>query len=263
MYSDQNLLSNPTKVDLITLVREVSSIENPTIITCRYEYYELLKTKDPHTIYIIIDPKGPIRAYYGTCPIVGHDIRSKYLVGFVPERPDLYVLWHVQTVDDHQVLHEICRYDNPMKAINAMHIYSCAGSNSSIHIKLYDMILHYINKDIALHQLIAGMFVAFNYSGDPRFQDMISTISTYIMYESNLQTNPDLPSRFKSELSRLKRSSSNSLFNEYYEIYDIILKCNFFKGDAYDLDKNEFIDLSKPISDICNIFYWSITQNNR
>lgn len=260
MYSTQNNLTNPTKVDLITLVREVESVENPTVVACTQRFYDLLKTRDPHTLYIITDT-DQIKMYIGDCVVLKEaKVSSEYVIGFDKEHPEQYILYHTQYVKDHRYLQAICRYDDPKKAIEAMHIYSASGYHSAIHLKLYEMILQYIDRQIPLHQLLIGIFVVFNFKDNPMFNSLVTTINTYLCYESNLQQNPDLPINFKEELSRLKEVKICPLMREYNELYNIIFKYNFFKGEKYDMNQHDIIDLAEPIEEICNIFCTSMVK---
>lgn len=240
MHSSNHNLNNPTSKISLDLLREVSSLKCPTVQPTKQVLYDLLETKDPHTIYVITDaPK--LKMYYGDKLIHNDDQRPQYLIG-QGRHPNEYVLYYsIPNWNDHIV--EICRFDDPQKALNTMAIYNHAGSHSTVDLEVYTMLKAYIDDEISINDLIIGCLVAFGYKDDPRTQDIIQKCNSFGVADR------DLPPMFRRELRGFRDNSSNALFKQYSAIYDIIVKYDFLKGPEYQ-SESDIPDLADVIKDI-------------
>lgn len=239
--TDQNL-NNPLRIGDIDLLREAESWRNPTVQLITQEEYDLLQTKDPLTIYVI-HGSNPHRMYLGDC-MIHEDSRScKYLVGM--DESKAYVLY--MSIRDNGIdkIVPISRYKNPQDAIDAMNMCHNAGSHQKTNMVLFNSIAAFIDNHISVNDLVIGVLCIFGYERDPRLQNIIEVAISFGVKSSKL----DIPVIFREELPSMGDRYENSLFDLYSDVYNIIVKYDFFKDERYH-NSCDKLDLSSPIYDI-------------
>lgn len=249
MKSTDYNLNDPFAIDSIHLQRTLDSSHYPNIEHVDQNFYDLIQVKDPNTVYIINDSTDG-RVYYGDILILKERNDVSYLIG--TDKNGNYVLYMNSVVGFNDKLIEICKYKDPQDAINSLNLFNNAGSHQPINLKIYSTIIPYIDNNISINDLILGIIVIFGFKNDPRFQYLIETSRQYIL-EVNGKIDKDLPPLWREELRHFKDRYPDSLFTYYSNIYDIMVKYNFFKDERYNLDINEHPDLSDVINDIIKV----------
>lgn len=257
MKSSDNNLNNPLKVDTIDLQREIPSWENPTICPCTQDFYDLIQTHEPNTMYIIIDKNI---AYLGDMLVTDHILSPKYTVGVDANDCNKYIIYFSYPDGLSYHMEEICSFNNPIIAMDYIHIATLAGSHNTFSIKLYHMIKSYIEENINCNELILGIFTLFGYRESPDFQAMVNTITTYTHGMKSINTDVkkdksrDIPQMLREDIRDWRDNDKNHMFVFYSSIYDVIVKYNFFSDKKYkDLDN---LNLSDPIKEIIKIFIY-------
>ena len=246
MKSTDHNLNNPLRIGTIDLMREVENWTLPNVSPVSQDFYDLLQTKDPNTIYIIKDSKDG-RMYFGDHLILKNKTILNYVLGIDNTSNAKYVLYMNQIYNFQDNLIEIARFEDPQIAINTLNLYNNIGSHNSIEIKLYNLLIMYIDESISLHNLITSILCVFGYSNDPRLQQVIETAITY--QQNNTKLFNEL---FIHVLGNYAKTSANELYKFYNDLYNIILKYNFFKDKKYHCSL-ENLDLSNIISEIINL----------
>lgn len=254
MKSTDHNLNNPLRIGNIDLAREAESWQLPNVLFVTQEFYDLIKIKDPLTIYKITDSKDQ-RMYYGDHRIDVEKIGIKYLIG-PSKKYGEYILYMNKIYDHNDHLIEIARYDDPQKAINAMILCNNAGNHTATDIKIYNAIISFIDEDISLHDLLISFLCIFGYKEDPRLQDVIETVISY--NDNNSRNFSDL---FRYEIVNYANTFDNPLYGLYSDFYNVIVKYDFFKDQKYHKGL-ESLDLSDVINDIISVV-WSRFDGNR
>lgn len=249
MKSTDHNLNNPTKVNVIELLREISSLSTPNIEIVSQKFYDLIQIKEPNTLYFINDSNPP-RIYFGEILISNDKCEGKYFIT-TGNRINEYDLYLKEEIYGNDKLIKICKYDDPQKAIDALNLYNNIGSHDKISISLYNILINYIDKDISLNDLLLGIFTIFGFKEDPRLQELIQLTFTY---EQNSNDKTDISPMLRCEIRNFRDKYPLSLYRIYSNLYDIIVKYYFFKDEKYHSDVN-FINLSEIIKDIINVFF--------
>lgn len=251
MRSTDHNLNNPLQVDTIKIFREKESAKYPGVIFTNQYMYDLIQTKDPFTIYKIIDADDG-RMYYGDTLIPKDKVKTQYLIGQSNVYGE-YILYMNKIEDYTDNLIIIAVFDNAQKAVNAMIRFNNIGNHSKIHMDLYEALLSYIDKELSMHDLLISILTIFDHREDPRLQELIELITSYDI--GNIKSkNLDLPLSVKTRFSDLENHKDNSLCKLYIEYYNIICKYDFFKSDKFNTTRDK-IDLSDPINDIINVLW--------
>lgn len=250
MKSTDYNLNDPFVIDSINLQRTLDSRHYPNIEHVNQNFYDLIQIKDPNTVYVINDATDG-RIYYGDILIPKERNDVSYLIG--NDKKGNYVLYMNRVVGFNDKLIEICKYKDPQDAINNLNLFNNSGSHQPMNLKIYTTIISYLNDNISINDMILGIIVIFGFKNDPRLQYLIETSRRYIM-EVNGKIDKDLPPLWREELRHFKDRYPDSLFIYYSDLYDIIVKYNFFKDDKYNLNVNEHPDLSDVINEIINMF---------
>lgn len=253
--TDQNL-NEPLRVGDIDLQKEVDSWRSAIVQVINQEVYDLMNYHDPLTIYVIHDAIDG-RIYLGDHLIQKDSISSKYLVGI--DNTNMQYVLYMNIVERHMDrLIPICRYNDPEAAFNAMLMATNAGSVDKIVLSLYSVIAAYIDGNVSIHDFIMGIISFGGYKNDPRLQMVIDIATNFGVH----QCREDLPVIFKEELSELDDRYDNGMFSIYSNIYNTIVKYNFFKDDKYH-NGFERLDLNQPITDIIKVLGFSSTSTYR
>lgn len=250
MKSTDHNLNNPTSVDLITLQKTAESWQYPTIWNGTEEAYKLIQIKDPFTYYIIDDPsnnpmKRP-RIYMGDHLIQICPDQVKYLIG-VNKHGDYEI--YMDTVSygcDHLI--PIRTYHSPQQAITDITFFNNVGSHTDYAIRSYRVLLSYINREISLNDALIGILVAFGFKESVEIQEVIQTGITYGCNHVDV----DLPVPYRDMLPVLRDHAKNFLVKKYSNLYDLMVKWNFFKDEKFK-DAQSGIDLSEEIRDITDV----------
>ena len=147
---------------------------------------------------------------------------------------------------------EICTYDNPQSAIDAIAKFNKVGSHIQRDFDIYSVINNYIQKDISTHELITSILMVYNFREDPRLQNIIE----FAIAHNAHKCMKEFPSFYADQITRMRDHKPESLFPLYSNLYDLVVKYNFFSDRKYQSDD---LDLSTEISDISKIM---IFKNN-
>ena len=244
MHSTDYNINAPLKKLEIELQRRVSSWKFPTHILVTEEEYNLMKIHDPHTIYHIKDSNTD-RSYYGDILIQGESFNIKYLMSIDDNKYIIYTNVLAGTSSKADLI-PLCIYDDPQIAINKLSEFNRIGSHYKIDLDIYNMIVNYINKDISTHDLIIGILVTFGYREDPRLQNAIQ----FIVGHGGNKCMKEFPPVLVDQITRMRDLYPDSLYPFYSNLYDLIVKYDFFMDVKY---KEDGINLSKEISEISKI----------
>lgn len=241
MRSTDHNLNNPLRVDDIELQHAVESWRTPTVKHVSQLFYDRLHVKDPNTIYVI---DGTVKMYYGEHLIEKEKTGVKYLLGIDNTTDDRFVLYCNEVNGYHDNLIEIARFKDPQVAINILNAYS----NTKYHINnirgnIHGMIIRYVDEDISLSDLIIGIITAYGYQNDTRLQELVQTVITYHQTKVHI-----FDSFFVYMFASASENPYNDLFKIFNDLYNVILKYNFFaelKDKAIALE-----DISKPLAEM-------------
>ena len=213
------------------------------------EFYDLLQTKDPFTIYVI-EHSWPVKMYHGDVLITNDVDAVSYVMGPSTTYGE-YIIYLWRRVNGVDNLIEICRYNDAQKAIDNLNKYNHIGSHGELENSVYEILNSYIDEEISIHEMIMSIIALFGFKDDPRFNDLNSKFMPYGMINNNPYR--DIPVIAVEMIKRKAESDPNSLFKYYWGIYNRVFVFNFFKGDKY----HKYIDmrdLSTEVREICSVF---------
>lgn len=252
MKSNNSNINNPFKVNEINLQEQICST-NINVVNVSKEEYDLMIIHDPTTIYVTTDKFGRILTYIGDCMIENNNIINKYYISI--DDKNIYTIYMDNAVTDfknnflgYQKLIPICRYNDPQDAIDALAKFNKIGSHNKIDFDIYNIIKSYIDKNISTHEFIIGILIIFNFKEDPELQVIIENC---ISHNAN-NCNYEFPINYSIYILKFKKYHPYSLFRIYSDLYDLLLKYDFFKDKKY---QNNFdnLDMSNVISEISKI----------
>lgn len=254
MNSTDHSLNNPTRVDPIQLLQQVDAMKFMNVEGVTQDFYDRMETPDPHVCYVITDQPG--KMYYGSIPIKSEKNKTKYVIG--QEWKDEWILYAHEVINWEEHLIEICRYDDPQKAINALEMCNRVGSHSALNIQIYNILIQYISKAISINSAILGIMSILGYKDDPHLQSVIQTAYSYHVFEEqkvNTSKVPvDLPAPFKDVINQKAQLDKDSLYSLYARIYDVFIKNALFKDESL-LDDMTLANLNEPIEDILTAWF--------
>lgn len=250
MKSTDHNINNPLKCICIDLLRTVESWDFPNTLKVTQEKYDLIQIHDPHTIYTITDSSDG-RSYYGDALIINDNVSIKYYLG--QNDKNEYVIYVNQLAgtgnNNVQQLVPICAYNDPQTAIDALSKCNKTGSHIKRDLDIYNIIKSYIDKYISTHEFIISIIAAFNFKEDPRLQTLIE----FAVGHNSHKCSREFPPFYADQLPRMRDYYPESLFVIYSNLYDLIVKYNFFKDKKYE-DVN--VNLSKEITEIFKIMLY-------
>lgn len=252
MKSTDHNINNPLKTLDIELQRTIDAWKMPSVVgIMSKEEYDLIAIHDPTHIYIVRTEDGKTQLYLGDSLIEPPKVNNKYYMG-LNDRAE-YVVYMDQNAgtgeyfSGTQNLVPICAYDNPQVAMDQLVKFNKVGSHLNRDFSLYTMIKNYIEKTISTHELIIGIMVEFNYQEDCRLQNIIEFAVGHNAHKCAWE----FPAFYSYQIKEMKENKPESLFVLYSNLYDLIVKYNFFKDKKYqDLDN---LTLSDEISDITKV----------
>lgn len=210
----------------------------PRLFFVTQEWYDLLQTKDPHTIYIILNAKDR-RVYHGDILISVENQKPRYFLSISPSKEyQIHINYH-ENYTDRLIL--ISTYTDINTAIKDLTRFNNVGSHIKWATQAYRIIYLYIRKDISLQEFLIGMISLFGYRDHPMLQTLIEySLSLGVDMRSNtpcMELVENLP-HFKSR---------HFIFRMYSDLYDLVVLFNFFKDAKYhdftkDIDLSDFID---------------------
>ena len=253
MKSTDYNLNNPMSIDSIGLQKVYDAWKNPTVQDVTKEYYDLLQTKDPHTIYVITDVY-PVRVYYGDLLVSSGDVGVKYVMG-PSDKYGEYVIYMWRKYNFQDTMIEVCRYNDQQKAVDALNKYNKVGAHDAISNSVYEILNSYIDEEISIHNMIMGIIAAFGFKDDPRFNELNSKFMPYGMINNNPFR--DIPIIAVEMIKRRAENDKDSLFKYYYGVYNEVFIYNFFKGEKYK-NYTDMRDLSEEVQRICKVFIMDI-----
>ena len=256
MKSTDHNINNPTIIDDIPLMRYVEGWELPKIMNVTKEFYDLIQIKDPMTIYNITDDPEH-NSYFGNMLLNKNVTRNKYFMTY--ESRGEYCIYFNDKNGTHgnDCLIEICRFAEPDVAIRALTTFNAIGDHHSYSFSIYILLSNYIRKEISIHDMLIGIICSYGYKNSTQFQQLLSILNPYIINEHGIFR--DLPVLLREELHNFKNIKDITdekfiLVNLYSNLYDIIIKYNFFKDKKYYSEMikyySEMVNLQKEIWDI-------------
>lgn len=248
MKSTTDNISNPMVVDTLNLYTGINSGTTRNVIVVSPENYELIKSKDPNTIYIVNNPVTKSRMVYLGESIIEEDASTPiYLLG-PSDKFGEYTLYLNQSDGKSDKLIKICRYNDPQIAITELNKFNRVGSHNQLNLQIYNIIASYIQKDISLNDMILGIISAFGYRDD---QKMHYLIQLTMIYDAS-GAFKDIPKVFKKVLKDMGKYSKNHLIGIYLNLYDLMDSYKFFQTKEFQKDPEE-LDLSKVIRKVIKI----------
>lgn len=252
MKSTDHNINNPLKTLSIDLQRTVESWRMPKVVgSMSQEEYDLIAIKDPNSIYIVHTPDGKTLLYLGEHLIESPKINNKYYMGMTENGEyTIYVDQNAGTGDyftGMQNLIPVCTYADPQVAMDQLVKFNKVGSHMDRDYSLYTMIKNYIEKEISTHELIVGILVEFNYREDCRLQNIIEFAVGHNAHRSIRE----FPTFYSYQIREMKEMKPESLFVLYSNLYDLIVKYDFFRDKKYQDIEN--LNLSDELTDITKV----------
>ncbi len=254
MQSTDHDLNNPTRTDLIDLLERFDAMKFMKTEGVTQDFYDRMGVHDPHTAYVITDHPGKV--YYGDSLVPMERNKPRYLLG--QERRGEWILYMNTTSEGQEKIYEVCKYDDPQKAIEALETCNRVGSHHAVNIQIYDILRQYISKDISINSAIFGIISLFGYKDAPDLQRVIQTAFEYGAFKhpegSYGLPQRDLPVRLRDEISRIAKQEPNSLYNLYSRFYNVFVKYALFKDESL-LEDPTFANLHMPIENFVSEVY--------
>lgn len=246
MNSTDHNLNNPMEVDSIYLHPTIDANKAMQVQFLTREKYDLLNPKDPYMLYVVDEGNGETHKYYGEIPVeYGKKMSNKYVMGPSLSKDGEYDIY-INDIWRNTGLTYIATFKDVQTAIDMLHLYNNTGTHSNISIKIYKIILSYINKNIGIHDLLISIISELGYKGTPELQN---TILLAISFDA-INCKSDLPVVFREELHNIASSTINYTTKLYSRFYDLIVKYNFFKDEKYHKNDIKVLDLSDFIKNI-------------
>jgi len=244
MRSTDHNINNPLKTIDIDTFRTINSWNSFKFISITQEEYDLMQIHEPYTLYHIKDSKDN-RYYVGDMLIENEIKKVKYLLSIDDNK--LYTIYmnQVDTYNNSELI-PICSYEDPQVAINKLSEFNRVGSHFDKPLMIYNILINYIEKIISTHEFIIGILDIFGYKEDPRLQDVIQFIVGHNEHKWQKEFLPFL----SNEISRMRDLYPDSLYPYYSNLYDLIVKYNFFTDKKYN---ETDVNLSKEIDEIIKI----------
>ena len=254
MKSTDNNLYNHLKVTEIDIRNTIDAFPNSKIFRCDKDYYDAMQQHDPRTTYIVKFKDGVTRCFIGDMPIEKVSRRPKYVMSITDncEYQIFINLADTKSYDSQSILIPLVRYDDPQKAINALHAYRKVGSSEKISLEIFIALGSYISKENGINELLINLIGNLGYRDDPRLQYLNELAVTYGVESSTR----DLSPTYRTMLHNIANKKADTLVPLYSAFYDVIVKYDFFKGKKYSLARREVeeLDLSEEVNDIYNAY---------
>lgn len=199
------------------------------------EQYDMHKTHDPETVYIIIDSTTD-RMYIGDQEIPKPAHSRQYLMSFDDHR-NVYKVYLNLVSNYRDNLVPVAEYQDVKDAVKAIQAYASVGYHTKAAYATYQALGSYIDEEYGINEAIIGIIAAFGYRDDPRLQ-YLNEEAIHYGVTANAR---DIPQYYRAALHNLKDRKADSVIVAYSDIYDIFVKYDFFK---------EMDDLSGPVKDI-------------
>lgn len=251
MFSLQDHIDNPMRIpDYLHMEHTVESWKCPRVHQLTQEQYDLIKIHEPNTMYYITDA-GRLKVYMGDQLIPEEKLKCKYLLGSknVFDKPE-YSLYMVIENDGRTDLVEIAVTNNLHDAVQLMNTWNKTGYHHETRGIIRQGLVSYIRRENSAHEFIVNILAMFGYRNDPRLQDVINTMTVMGASKGYKFDN------FASEqLEYLKKHPNNSVYKRYSNLYDLLVKYDWFRGPEYQKDDVdlEMIDLTAQIDEIVRI----------
>lgn len=246
MNSTDHNLNNPMEVDSIYLHPTIDANKAIQVQFLTREKYDLLNPKDPYVVYIVDEGNGEINKYYGEILVKnGPSKINRYVMGPSIDKYGEYNIY-ANNIFGNTGLTYIATFKDVQTAIDMLHLYNNTGTHSDISIKIYKIVVSYINKNISIHELLISIISELGYKNTPELQHTIQLAITF----NALECKNDLPIIFREELHDVMEWSNNCTTKLYAIFYDLVVKYNFFKDDKYHKDELKVLDLSDFIRDV-------------
>lgn len=244
MQSSDNHINSPMKrVDI-----DLNEVPQPSTQYVTQDFYDLMGTHDPGTLYVIIDSKDT-RIYMGDwlLPSETRSSAPKYFIGITEDgKYGVYeALWGS---DGRAYIIYKARYDDPQTALKMLDQYKNSGSSDELSLKIHVVLGSYITRENGINETILNIIALMGFRDHQYLQYLIERS---IYYGVN-PTDRDLPPIMRANLR--KENGSPSLVKLYADIYDVFVLYDFFKAVKYKDIEVDQMDLSEPIQRIisCN-----------
>ena len=232
------------QIDLLTYL---DTLEFPNTTHVTQQEFDLITMRDPKMIYIIVDAKDN-RVYEGDSLIIYGASSNGYFMNISHDISE-YIIWQNIRHNHQDRLIEICRFKDPQLAIDTLAHFNRTSSHHNMSLKLYKILLSYIDEKILINELLIGIMSIIGYREDPRLQELIGQlISQGVMGSRNSVR--ALPPFILEHLDRFTHHSNNHLYKLYLDLYNIIVMFGHFTDDRFKTDKP---NLSKVIDQIYNV----------
>lgn len=255
MFSTQDNLTNPNKVDWLTLQPVFQSWECPMIQPVTQAEYNLIAIHDPHTIYHITD-SAKLKMYYGDHEVQGvsqltrPDIR--YVIGPMGRDGNYPILMLTNREGNHALV-TICQTPSITDAARIIQQWNPMPMDLNImNRQLRGLLVQYIKRSINCNEFILGVLSMFQGGDHPDVQDVINAIR---QWTQGVLLRCDLPAFALDALTLAKENSHNPMFRKYSDVYDVLVAFNYFKDRTYQAHyvDLELVDLEGPIKKIYTI----------
>ena len=240
-FSRNHNIENPNHAIDVSIGKSDPFSERIRIKQLNRLEYELIKTKDPNTIYIILDENDLI--YYGSIRIRQGNVKQKYLMTTSENHGEYVIYLNMRNYKgDHLI--EICRYNDPQVALEHLTQFNRVGSHDQMSGRIYTILLNYINKMYDLNQTIISMISVFGYKNDPLLQELLQYVQLF-----QLDQMGRVPPRniVRKQIMSKMAPHINVTFRLYAAIFDLFSHYQFFvkkekeyRGDSIDLSKEVY-----------------------
>jgi len=215
------------------------------------EEFDLIKVKDPNTIYYVKEKSHEIIRYLGDVPIDNkwENFKSSTKYCLMINDENEYCIHRIEVsrrFDSHVNLIFLYRYKNAQDAINKLSDLRKIGSPEELNRELYYTLINHLNKNINIQDTIFGIMILYGYNDHISFQPTINLVNHYKNYLDDM----DKYCRFIHDIVYDVRGNIPALIKIYYRLLQVWVKYNYFKAKKYDIDNLDDIVLTEEIDDI-------------
>lgn len=247
MYSIENNLNNPTRIDTIRIENELQLKKDRVTRYVNQSYYDQIAIPDPFTCYIITDANDG-RFYIGETLILPGKDNVKYLMSINSENNDYWDLY----LNANNGLFKIATYDNIKTATRELQELITKGNYGSTRCRIYNNIKNYIQQQISIEDCIIGIIINLGIrNNDIELQDIMKLLYNYrLIHDDKYHINRKLC----ITLDHISDKYPKSIYSLFNKILNVFIYNKYFKEyDGID-DYNNPYNIGDSIDSIMKIY---------
>jgi len=232
------------------LYENLKDVIDPLPIYGRKEF-NLIKVKDPNTIYYVREDNNKIVTYIGDLLLdkkwENFKVSSKFCLMINDENE--YCIYRIDRSkkflsENNMIM--LYRYKNAQDAIDKLSELRKVGSIDELNKQLYGVLISHLNKYINMDDAIFSIMIIYGLNNHISFQPTISLVNHHKVYKDNMENY----CKYIHDLVYDIRRNIPTLIDIYYKLLLVWVKYDYFKDKKYDINNLDDIILVDEINDI-------------